>query len=70
MGELKIALMPAADPHPIRMGMCSRATRKSWPMPEAMAAPICTIGPSAPADPPEPMVRPEVRIFSMATAGG
>ena len=36
------------------------------PTPEAIAAPICTIGPSAPADPPVPIVTALVRIFSIA----
>ena len=34
-----------------------------------MAAPICTIGPSAPADPPVPIVAAAVRIFSTAISG-
>ncbi len=50
-GALKIALMPAAVPHPVRIGMWLRATRNVCPTPLAMAAPICTIGPSAPVLP-------------------
>jgi len=69
MGELKIALMPAAVPQPMSSGMCWRVTRKSCPTPLATPAPIWTIGPSAPADPPVPMVMPAVMIFSTADNG-
>ena len=69
IGALKIALIPAALPQPVRTGMCCRATRKTDPTPEAMAAPICTMGPSAPAEPPVPIVIAEVTIFSTATRG-
>ena len=68
-GALKIALMPAAVPHPVRTGMWLRATRNTSPTPDAMAAPIWTIGPSAPALPPLPIVRALVSVFSMAMAG-
>ena len=69
IGEPKIALMPAAVPHPISTGSWAFPTWNSWPTPELMAAPIWTIGPSAPADPPDPIVTALVRIFSTAVTG-
>ena len=69
IGELKIALMPAAVPQPMSTGTWARAMANARPKPEEMAAPIWTIGPSAPADPPVPMVTALVRIFSSAATG-
>ena len=69
IGELKIALIPAAVPHPMIRGICARAMRKNWPMPDAIAAPICKMGPSAPPDPPDPSVTALVTIFSIAADG-
>ena len=37
------------------------------PTAEAVAAPIWTIGPSCPADPPDPMLSAEAMIFTTAT---
>ena len=51
------------------VGICPRATRKTVPNADAIAAPICTIGPSAPTDPPVPIVIALVTIFSIATRG-
>ena len=69
IGELNIALIPAAVPHPMISGICALAIRKNWPIPEAMPAPICKIGPSAPPEPPEPSVTALVMIFSIAADG-
>lgn len=38
-------------------------------MPEPNAEPICTIGPSRPTDPPEPMHNAEASDFTIATCG-
>jgi len=46
--------------------MDSREMPKTEPMPPEMAAPIWTMGPSAPAAPPVPMVIALVRIFQRA----
>ena len=61
--------MPAAVPQPVRIGIWLRATRNSWPTPLAMAAPIWTIGPSAPVLPPLPRVIALVNVFSTAIVG-
>src|SRR4051812_31294099 len=55
MGELKIELIPAAVPQPTSTGTYDRAIENARPKPDAIAAPICTIGPPAPADPPGPL---------------
>ena len=69
-GAWKVAAMPAADPHEANRttretGMCSHEA-----MVEPREAPTWTIGPSRPADPPEPIVRAEARIFTTATRPG
>jgi hypothetical protein len=38
-----------------------------WPTVEARAEPICTIGPSRPTEPPEPMHSAEARDLTTAT---
>ncbi len=40
IGELKIALIPAAVPQPIKIGNCDGLTWKRLPMPDEIAAPI------------------------------
>ena len=62
--------MPAADPHE-----ASNTTRETGiPSHEAIVdpsdAPTCTIGPSRPAEPPDPIVSAEDTIFTIATRPG
>ena len=69
-GAWNVAAMPAADPHEAsrttrETGMCSHDA-----MVDPSDAPTCTIGPSRPAEPPEPIVRAEARIFTNATRPG
>ena len=56
MGALKVAAMPAAEPHATNVRSRLGETCSTWPTAEPMDEPMCTIGPSRPADPPEPMV--------------
>ena len=56
MGALKMPAMPAAAPQPTRIISVLGERRKAWPTLEPIAAPVATIGPSAPTDPPKPMV--------------
>ncbi len=63
IGALKVADMPAAAPQATRIRIYSSVTRNSRPTEDPSAAPICTIGPSRPADPPEPMQRAAQRNF-------
>ena len=55
IGALKVAEMPPAAPHATSRRSRAGGTRTSWPTVEPSAEPICTIGPSRPTDPPEPM---------------
>ena len=56
MGARKMPAMPAAAPHPTRIISTFGDSLKACPMLEPMAAPVNTIGPSAPTDPPNPIV--------------
>ncbi len=56
MGALKMPAMPAAAPQPTNIIRMRGERRNICPMLEPMAAPVYTIGPSAPTDPPLPMV--------------
>ena len=56
MGARKMPAIPAAAPHPTRSISTLGDSRNAWPMLEPMAAPVKTIGPSAPTEPPNPMV--------------
>jgi len=62
MGALNVAAMPAAAPQPTMVRRWRGGARRIWPMVEPMAEPICTIGPSRPTDPPEPMVTAEATV--------
>ena len=59
MGALKMPAMPAAAPHPTSIMSVWGERRNSCPRLEPMAAPVNTMGPSAPTDPPKPMVMDE-----------
>jgi len=56
IGALKIPEMAPAAPHPTRSISVFCSMRKSRPRLEPMAAPVSTIGDSAPTDPPKPIV--------------
>ena len=68
-GALKTEAMPAAAPQPTRVPACCCPIRRNLQSEELMAEPICTMGPSAPAEPPEPMVNAEASALSTATRG-
>ena len=55
-GALKIPAIPAAAPHPTSSMRVRGSSRKSFPKFDPIAAPVYTIGASAPTDPPKPMV--------------
>ena len=65
-----MALIPPAAPQAASTRNRSVDTRITCPMPEPMALPIWTIGPSGPAEPPAPMQAPAVTAVSSATRGG
>jgi hypothetical protein len=56
-GALKVAAMPPAAPRATRTRSRDSGSRASWPRMEPSAEPICTIGPSRPTEPPEPVHR-------------
>jgi hypothetical protein len=69
MGALKIAAIPPATPQATSVFMWWRLTPIACPKLLPMAAPIWTIGPSVPADPPEPMVSALDTALANATRG-
>lgn len=69
MGALKVAEMPPAAPQATSTRSRFSGMRTHWPKPDASAAPICTIGPSRPTDPPVPMHSAEARAFTTVTCG-
>ncbi len=67
MGALNDAPMPAPAPAATRERTSSSPTWNLREIHDPMAAPTWTIGPSLPADPPNPMVKAVVTILSGAT---
>ena len=63
MGALNVAAIPAAAPQPTRVLILSAETLVSCPKSEPIAEPIWTMGPSRPADPPDPIHIAGVRIL-------
>ena len=59
IGALKAAAIPPATPQPARVGSRLGGTLSNWPRTEPSEAPIWTMGPSRPTEPPEPIVRAE-----------
>ena len=57
IGALNTEEMPAAAAQPRRVAVFCGVVLRRWPTHEPRDAPMVTIGPSAPAEPPEPMVR-------------
>ena len=60
---------PAAAPQATIVRRCSLEKRTSRPVADPNAAPICTIGPSRPAEPPELMQAAEAAALITTTAG-
>ena len=56
IGALKMPAMPAAAPQPTSTISVFGDNRNMLPRFEPIAAPVYTIGPSAPTDPPNPIV--------------
>ncbi len=69
MGALNTADMPAAAPHPTSILTRSPDSLNIWPMVDPTAAPICTMGPSRPAEPPDPMQMADATALATATRG-
>ena len=61
IGALKIPAIPAAAPQPTIIIRIRGDMRNQAPRLDPMAAPVYTIGPSAPTEPPNPMVTDEAR---------
>ena len=59
IGALKIPPIAPAAPQPIMSIMVFWSNRKALARFEPIAAPVSTIGASAPTDPPKPIVSPE-----------
>ena len=69
MGALNVAAMPPAAPALTRARSRDLSSFSSWPSDDPAAAPIWTIGPSRPADPPDPMVSAEATVLTRITTG-
>ena len=68
-GALNVAAMPPAAPQATSSFIRSSDSLVSRPRVEPSADPICTIGPSRPTEPPEPMVSAEASVLTTATLG-
>ena len=69
IGALNVPAIPDAAPQAINTFTLRPDNLKSFPKNEPIAAPICTIGPTLPAEPPEPMNNPAVITFIHITRG-
>ena len=69
MGALKTAAIPPATPHPVSMGKRLGVTRSTCPSRDPREAPIWTMGPSRPTEPPVPIVKAEVSAMMSAPCG-
>ena len=69
IGALKIAAMPAAAPAASSSFTFSSESPSDWATFEPIAAPMWMIGPSLPAEPPEPIVSAEAIGLKMAMCG-
>ena len=67
IGALNTEAIPAAAPQPSSVAVFWGLIRRSWPTFDPTADPIWMIGPSAPADPPEPIVQMADTHLAMAT---
>jgi hypothetical protein len=69
IGALNVAEMPPAAPHATSSRSCASGSRSAWPAVDPSAEPICTIGPSRPTEPPEPMHMADASDFTIGTCG-
>jgi hypothetical protein len=69
IGALKVAEMPAAAPHATSVRTTGAGACAICPSTEPIALPICTIGPSRPAAPPNPIVVADARALIRMTRG-
>jgi hypothetical protein len=84
IGALNVAEIPPAAPQATSSRSCDSGTRSSRPVTDPIAEPICTIGPSRPTDPPDPIqiadpsdlttgtcgrIRPPIRLTASITSG-
>ena len=67
IGALKVAAMPPAAPHATSSRISWPATFVSCPIPDPIAEPIWTIGPSRPTEPPAPMQSAEASALTTGT---
>ena len=67
IGALNVAEMPPAAPQATMIRSRFSGSRTHWPTLEASAEPICTIGPSRPTEPPDPMHSADARDLTTAT---
>lgn len=68
-GALKVAAIPPAAPQATSIRSRDSGTRSTRPTVEPSAEPTCTIGPSRPTDPPEPMHSADASALTTATCG-
>ena len=67
IGALNVAEMPPAAPQATMIRSRFSGIRTHWPTLDASAEPICTIGPSRPTDPPDPMHSAEASALTTLT---
>jgi hypothetical protein len=67
IGALNVAEMPPAAPQATMIRSRFSGSRTHCPTLEPNAEPICTIGPSRPTEPPDPMVSADARAFTTLT---
>ena len=70
IGALKTAAIPAAAPHPTSVVAVLASTRRKRAITDPSVAPIVTIGPSGPAEPPVEMIAVEPSQVRTARTGG
>ncbi|SKT63354.1 Uncharacterised protein [Mycobacteroides abscessus subsp. abscessus] len=68
-GALKVAEIPPAAPQASRSRNRRPSRRSTCPTAEPVAAPIWTIGPSRPTEPPPPMHNADAKAFTIVTRG-
>ena len=68
-GALKVAAIPAPAPQATSVMIWRSEIRSTWPTVDPMPAPIWAIGPSRPADPPDPIVSAVVIALTRTTRG-
>ena len=69
IGALNVPAIPAAAPQATKVRNCDPRTFINCPKVDPAAEPICTIGPSRPTEPPEPILIAEANIFAITTLG-